>query len=159
MLSYALGRGIEASDRGTIESIAEGMKADGDRFSTLIELIVKSYPFQHARGTTAPVGELLADGVLTGDVIAAAGPAAEEVTIYHPIFVPPEGAVADAANASSVAPPRPGGGPRANGGAPTNPAGLPRNNGGAPVNNGGAPVNNGGAPAPAGAPEGGARTP
>lgn len=144
MLSYALGRGIEASDRATIESIAEGMKAEGDRFSTLIELIVKSYPFQHARGTPTPVGsgETLADEIITGDQVVALG--VEDMKVYHPIFVPPEGVEADAANASSVAPPNPNGPRRPNGGAPGLPPGT-------------AP--NGAAPRPPGAPGGVPGTP
>lgn len=50
ILSYALGRGIQVYDRPTIDAACEAVKADGDRFSSIVVNIVKSYPFQHARG-------------------------------------------------------------------------------------------------------------
>jgi hypothetical protein len=53
MLSYVLGRGVQSSDRGTVEEIAAAVQEDGDRFSSLIINIVRSYPFQHTRGTVS----------------------------------------------------------------------------------------------------------
>jgi hypothetical protein len=53
MLSYALGRGIQSSDRASVEKIAAAVQADGDRFSSIIINIARSYPFQHARGTVS----------------------------------------------------------------------------------------------------------
>jgi hypothetical protein len=50
LLSYALGRGLQSSDRPAIDAICAAVKGDGDRFSSLILNVVKSYPFQHARG-------------------------------------------------------------------------------------------------------------
>ena len=74
MLSYALGRGIQPSDRQTVESIAAAAKAEGDRFSSFVLNIAKSYPFQHARG-------------LKGEAATAMPDASE--TMFHPVFVPP----------------------------------------------------------------------
>ena len=50
LLSYALGRGVQNSDRATIESICVAVKADGDRFSSIVVNVARSYTFQHARG-------------------------------------------------------------------------------------------------------------
>jgi len=50
MLTYALGRGLEPSDRRTIAEINRAMAASGDRFQTLIYEIVHSVPFQMGRG-------------------------------------------------------------------------------------------------------------
>jgi hypothetical protein len=36
-----------------VEAIAAAVKADGDRFSSVILNVVKSYPFQYARGSMA----------------------------------------------------------------------------------------------------------
>jgi mono/diheme cytochrome c family protein len=49
MLTYALGRGTERSDRCYIEDIAKAMKRDDYRFSALVIEIVKSEPFQMRR--------------------------------------------------------------------------------------------------------------
>ena len=57
VLSYALGRGLQPYDRPTIESICIAVKADGDRFSSVIAQVVKSYPFQHARGMKGQTAE------------------------------------------------------------------------------------------------------
>jgi hypothetical protein len=51
VLSYALGRGIQGFDRPAVEAIAAAVKEDGDRFSSVILNVVKSYPFQNARGS------------------------------------------------------------------------------------------------------------
>jgi mono/diheme cytochrome c family protein len=74
MLTYALGRGLQPADRSTVESIVTAVKADGDRFSSFVLNIAKSYPFQHARG-------------LKGETAPPMSDASE--TIYHPVFVPP----------------------------------------------------------------------
>ncbi len=49
MLTYALGRGLEAYDRRTLKSIAARLKAGNYKFSTLILEIVNSLPFQRRR--------------------------------------------------------------------------------------------------------------
>lgn len=47
MLTYALGRGLEAYDRRTVRSIAHETAGNDYRFSSLVAGIVKSLPFQH----------------------------------------------------------------------------------------------------------------
>jgi mono/diheme cytochrome c family protein len=49
VFSYALGRGIQGVDRPAIEQIVAAVEKDGDRFSSVIANVVKSYPFQNAR--------------------------------------------------------------------------------------------------------------
>jgi hypothetical protein len=73
LLSYALGRGLQAYDRSSVEAIASTIKADGDRFSSLILNIVKSYPFQHARGMKGETATLEVDG---------------STPRHHPVLVP-----------------------------------------------------------------------
>jgi hypothetical protein len=46
MLTYALGRGLEAYDKCTVEEIVAAMKKDDYRFSSLVLGIVKSDPFR-----------------------------------------------------------------------------------------------------------------
>jgi hypothetical protein len=58
MLTYALGRGIEPSDRETVNTIVQSLSENGYRFSTLIRDIVMSQPFQ-MRETDQPSGEKL----------------------------------------------------------------------------------------------------
>jgi mono/diheme cytochrome c family protein len=50
LLTYAVGRGVEAFDRCAIDQILEAAARDDNRFQTLIQLIVKSDPFQKRRG-------------------------------------------------------------------------------------------------------------
>ena len=50
VLSYALGRGIRGSDRPAIEQIVAQVGAEGDTFNSVILNVVKSFPFQNARG-------------------------------------------------------------------------------------------------------------
>jgi hypothetical protein len=50
LLTYALGRGLERSDRPFVRQIASHTAADGYKFTTLITEIVKSAPFQYRRG-------------------------------------------------------------------------------------------------------------
>lgn len=45
MLTYALGRGLRPSDRCHVDEIVVKVKADGGRFSTLVQAIVASEPF------------------------------------------------------------------------------------------------------------------
>ncbi|MBM3847132.1 MAG: DUF1592 domain-containing protein, partial [Verrucomicrobia bacterium] len=55
-LTYALGRGIEHFDRCAVNAICVKLSQDNYRFSTLIQEIVKSAPFQKRRGEgSAPV--------------------------------------------------------------------------------------------------------
>jgi hypothetical protein len=54
LLTYALGRGLEAYDRRTIRTIARRLPADDYRFSSLVLEIVNSAPFQMRRGTATP---------------------------------------------------------------------------------------------------------
>jgi hypothetical protein len=50
LLTYALGRGMEYSDRCAIDGITQGVSRRGYRFSALVSEIVKSVPFQQRRG-------------------------------------------------------------------------------------------------------------
>ena len=50
VLSYALGRGIQGTDRPAIEQIVAQVGAEGDTFNSVILNVVKSFPFQNARG-------------------------------------------------------------------------------------------------------------
>ncbi len=49
MLTYALGRGLERSDRRTVQAIAHRLADRRYRFSALVDEIVKSLPFQMRR--------------------------------------------------------------------------------------------------------------
>ena len=53
MLTYALGRGVEAHDRQTLDRIVERMAADGYRFSTLVNEIIDSRPFRMRKSSVA----------------------------------------------------------------------------------------------------------
>jgi hypothetical protein len=50
MLIYAIGRGQNPSDRCFVDQIVRETRRDGDRFSSLVEAIVKSPPFQTRSG-------------------------------------------------------------------------------------------------------------
>jgi hypothetical protein len=50
MTTYALGRGLKAYDRRTVDNIYQTLAADGYRFQTLVQQIVESLPFQSRRG-------------------------------------------------------------------------------------------------------------
>ncbi len=54
MLTYALGRGLQAYDRRTLDGIQRDLAADGYHFQTLIFEIVHSTPFQMGRGDGTP---------------------------------------------------------------------------------------------------------
>jgi mono/diheme cytochrome c family protein len=49
MLTYALGRGVEYYDRATLDEIIDRVEKGDDRFSSLIDAIVMSTPFQMQR--------------------------------------------------------------------------------------------------------------
>jgi hypothetical protein len=51
MLTYGLGRGVEYSDKCTVEDIAKAMREGDYKFSSMIVAIVRSDPFQKRRGT------------------------------------------------------------------------------------------------------------
>ncbi len=51
LMSYALGRRIEHFDMPTVDRIIEQATADDNRFATIIQGIVESYPFQYVRNT------------------------------------------------------------------------------------------------------------
>jgi hypothetical protein len=51
MLTYALGRGVEYSDRPAIDQIVRAMREDDYKFSSLIVAIVHSDAFGTRRGT------------------------------------------------------------------------------------------------------------
>ena len=50
MMTYALGRGLQAYDRRTVDNINRTLAADGYRFQTLVQQIAESLPFQSRRG-------------------------------------------------------------------------------------------------------------
>lgn len=50
MLTYALGRGLERYDRPVVKDIATKVAIDDYRFSTMVEQVVDSLPFQKRRG-------------------------------------------------------------------------------------------------------------
>jgi hypothetical protein len=50
LLTYALGRGVQATDRPALDALVEAMAHDRYRFSTLVLELVKSEPFQLRRG-------------------------------------------------------------------------------------------------------------
>jgi len=50
VLSYALGRGIQGTDRPAIEEIVTRVGSEGDTFNSVILNVVKSFPFQNAKG-------------------------------------------------------------------------------------------------------------
>ena len=50
MLTYALGRGLEAKDRCVVEALAESVLEDGGKFSALIAGVVNSDPFRKRGG-------------------------------------------------------------------------------------------------------------
>ena len=53
MLTYALGRGLQASDRTTVSEIDRKVMESGYRFQTLIREVVRSMPFQMQRAESS----------------------------------------------------------------------------------------------------------
>lgn len=49
LLTYALGRGLEFSDKPTVDQIVKRVRASGDRFQDLILAVCESVPFQKMR--------------------------------------------------------------------------------------------------------------
>ena len=50
LLTFALGRGLERSDNPVVDEITDALRHDGYKFSTLINQVVLSAPFQKRRG-------------------------------------------------------------------------------------------------------------
>ncbi len=50
MLTYAIGRGMEPSDKRTLDAIATELQQNGDKFSALVKAIAHSDAFQKRRG-------------------------------------------------------------------------------------------------------------
>jgi hypothetical protein len=50
MMTFALGRGLQPYDRRTSDAIVEAMRKNDNRFSTMIEEIVRSDAFQKRNG-------------------------------------------------------------------------------------------------------------
>ncbi len=71
MLSYALGRGMQGYDKPALNAIFSGVQADGDNFTSIVLNVVKSYPFQHARGLRGATPTLVSDA---------------SAQLYHPVF-------------------------------------------------------------------------
>jgi hypothetical protein len=57
MLTYAIRRGVESSDRLVVRDLVRQTTEDGYRIQTLIQGIVKSVPFQQRRGADTPIQE------------------------------------------------------------------------------------------------------
>ena len=55
LMTYALGRGVEAYDMPAIRKIMRDTAADGYRIQALIMGIVQSYPFQYRRTLSVPL--------------------------------------------------------------------------------------------------------
>lgn len=60
-LMYALGRELDYYDEPAIRQIQADMAADGNKYSSLIKAVVKSYPFQYRRNLFAGEGEASAE--------------------------------------------------------------------------------------------------
>jgi len=60
MLTYALGRGVEYYDASTVKGIRKAVAESGDRMSTLVMEIVRSYPFRNRRNRV-PGGDEVKD--------------------------------------------------------------------------------------------------
>ena len=57
LLTYALGRGLERYDKPVVRSIAREAARDDYKFSSLIEGVVTSVPFQMRRPAVVPAKE------------------------------------------------------------------------------------------------------
>jgi len=66
VLSYALGRGIQGTDRPAIEEIVTRVGSEGDTFNSVILNVVKSFPFQNAKGGTVASTSNAANANSTG---------------------------------------------------------------------------------------------
>ena len=54
LLTYALGRGLEFTDKCALDDITQAAAKEDYRFSAVVLGIVKSVPFQRARNGQAP---------------------------------------------------------------------------------------------------------
>ncbi len=54
MLTYALGRGLEATDEQTLDVIVRRLSDNGGKFSVLIQGVIESAPFQKQRNPKVP---------------------------------------------------------------------------------------------------------
>jgi hypothetical protein len=52
MMTFALGRGLESYDRRTVAAITDSLKKNNDKFSVLVQEIVRSDAFQKRNGLT-----------------------------------------------------------------------------------------------------------
>ena len=50
MLTYAIGRGMEASDKRTLDNIVTDMQKHGEKFSAMVKAVAHSDAFQKRRG-------------------------------------------------------------------------------------------------------------
>jgi mono/diheme cytochrome c family protein len=66
VLSYALGRGIQGTDRPAIEQIVAKVGSEGDSFNSVILNVVKSFPFQNAKGGAVHAAKPAPDTKKTG---------------------------------------------------------------------------------------------
>jgi hypothetical protein len=57
LMTYALGRGLEAYDAAAVRAITRSAKAEDYRFSSIILGIVKSVPFQMRTAKASSEGE------------------------------------------------------------------------------------------------------
>jgi len=55
MLTYALGRGLEYYDVGTVDQIVQRLDDNGGHFSALLMGIIESAPFQKQRNRANPI--------------------------------------------------------------------------------------------------------
>ena len=62
MLSYALGRQLEVSDKLAVDTIVRNVLANEGRFSSVVVGIATSYPFRHKQAVDPPVGDAVQDG-------------------------------------------------------------------------------------------------
>jgi hypothetical protein len=60
MLTYALGRGVEAPDRIAVQELVRSTAQQGYKMQSLILAIVHSAPFQQRRGDTTPPAQAVA---------------------------------------------------------------------------------------------------
>jgi hypothetical protein len=49
LLTYALGRGLEAPDRAAVRQVRRRAESEDYRFSALVKAVVDSVPFQYRR--------------------------------------------------------------------------------------------------------------
>jgi hypothetical protein len=82
MLTFALGRGLESYDSRTTDAITAAMKQHGDKFSAMIEEIMRSDPFQKRDGKPKELDERL---TTAGTAPAAKGSADKPSAMLGPV--------------------------------------------------------------------------